>query len=244
MGFGVKIVESGVSVDTAADYQVVLSSDWPILKIAKIVPVNNPTPGALIYNHNLGYHPAFLPYADGLPPNANGQTAVTNLYFSNFYVDQNNLYYDPFASTINKGFVIIFEYDVVNTVFQAVTSQIPGLQNSTPSSEGLVVAAANSNIDTINPSNLQLTTNDRPMQVNSSGAATQSGTIPFTVNHGLGYTPVFLLYQLFGSNLYMGEAIVTATLNSLSFRGVQAPFPLGSTFYLILKDAFASGSGV
>lgn len=238
--FGIKVAQSGSDISNAADYQFVLDSDWPMLLIYKVVDVGSIASGAaqdtLVYSHGLDYAPPFLAFIDGQSPNSSGQVNLSNPAFTNFYSNSNGIYYNRFGPGLTKGFIVIFAYDIVNTSFQTKTTGIPGQNSSTPDANGLEIAAANSDLNTTNPNNFQLTTSDRPMQINSSGPLTQSGVEAIEVIHGLGYTPVWLLFQIIAGNLYPAECTVISTLDSLSFSGIQAP--LETCYYLILKDAF------
>ncbi len=245
MSYGLIATAGGVGVDKAADWQIALSSNWPLLKINAIVPVSvknaSPAIPPVIYTHNLGYAPAFMVIADGPSPNILvnqvGQTEA-NMTSSGFFVDTGHLYYDGFFPDFPKGFVIIFEYDIINRNdnFESITASQG--QPSGKNELGLEVAVKNHSITSANPKDIQLTTANRPFQIHMSGSINQRGVVPFTVHHGLGYLPICFVYQQNGDRLYLAEVKVSGTLDSLSFLGVQAEF--GTGFYLILKDAFTS----
>lgn len=243
MPAGFKAAQLGADVNTAPDYELVVSSEWPVLKILTIVPIAIPVVGAsdmLVYEHNLGYYPAFLAYADGGGQNTPGQVAITNLINQNFYVTQSGLFYSSFSSPMPKGFVIIFEYDVVNTVFNAPTQLSFGTPSSaTQNTNGLEISKSNFDIGSTNPDNIAFTTANRPLQVQSSGQINQTGTTAIPVPHNLGYPPVHFLYQLLnGNQLSLAEYKATADNETIYFSGVQSI--LGVCYYIILKDAFAS----
>jgi hypothetical protein len=245
MSFGFKASAGGVAIDKAADWQLALSSDWPLLKILAVVPVSvpNPSPAAdnLVYSHGLNYAPAFMVISDGPSPgidaNTLGQTEA-NMTSSGFYTTSSGLFYDGFFDPFPKGFVVIFEYDIVNTNFIAPVESASEGQPSTQNTIGLEIAAEHHDVSSTNPKDILLTTANRPMQVHMSGSFTQSGLTPVTLSHGLGYLPVYLIYQSLAGKLYLASARATATLQSVTFVGVQAE--LGLTYYLILKDAFTS----
>lgn len=240
--YGIKAVQAGTSVNTAADYQVILDSEWPTLKIAAIINCSVPNPNvaqdSLLYSHNLGYTPPFVAYIDGQSPNTTGQTCIANQLDNIFYTTNSGLYLSGFSTGFTKGFVIIFEYNILNTSFLApVDNSFPVPQTST-TQYGLEVAKTNFDIDTANPQNLGLTSLDRPMQIQVSGSAAQTTPSQVAIYHGLGYPPVYLIYQLNGNHLQVATANVIATPDVLSFGGIQGP--LETFYYLILKDAFVS----
>lgn len=245
MSYGLIATAGGVGVDKAADFQVALSSNWPILKIHAIVPISSinasPANPPVIYAHNLGYAPAFMVISDGPSPNiaanTSGQTA-TNMLNNGFFVDANNLYNDGFETDFAKGFVAIFEFDIINKVIVSPALSPSIGQTSGKNEIGLEVATSNHSVSSSNPRDIQLTTANRPMQIHMSGSFNQTGVTPVTIQHGLGYLPVCFIYQQLGSRLYNAAALVTGDLNSLTFRGVQAELDL--CYFIILKDAFNS----
>lgn len=58
---GVKVSQKGYDVTTAADYQLLFSSAWPLLKIERqeTVVITDIASDQVLYNHNLGYPPVF-----------------------------------------------------------------------------------------------------------------------------------------------------------------------------------------
>jgi hypothetical protein len=243
MTYGIVATSGGVSVDKASDAQIAFSSNWPILKIHAVVPVSvkNASPAfpPIIYTHNLGYAPAFMVVSDGPSPNilANklGQTEA-NMTSSGFFVDTTNLYYDGFFPDFPKGFVIIFEFDIINKVITSPVEFSSFGQPSGSNEVGVEIATQHHSVDSANPRDIQLTTANRPMQIHMSGSFNQKGVTPFTITHGLGYLPVCLVYAQLGNRVELAEVSISGDLNTLSFLGVQAEF--GTGFYLILKDAF------
>jgi hypothetical protein len=242
MSYGFKATAGGVGVDQAADFQLSLSSDWPLLKILAVVPTSviNPSPAnpPLIYSHGLNYAPAFMVFCDGVGPNIVANTAgqtEANMTSSGFYTTTDALFYDGFFPNVPKGFVVIFEYDPVNTIF---TAPVVLSSEGNPSTIGLETAFPNKDISSVNPKDIQFTTANRPMQIHMSGGFNQTNDVAVTISHGLGYLPVFLIYQYLAGKLYLAQARVTATLQDIAFTGVQAD--IGQAYYLILKDAFTS----
>lgn len=66
MAVVVKISRPGFSVLTAADSELSLSSELPMLKIAEVVTISVVVPqggsGSTSYAHGLGYEPAFMAF--------------------------------------------------------------------------------------------------------------------------------------------------------------------------------------
>lgn len=88
--YGIKISRTGVDVRTAADTDLVLSSEFVTPMIAKVIRFT--TPGSTA--HGMGYPPAFIGVkADG----AGGWESCTRGYFSGgvpaVYIDATNVTY-------------------------------------------------------------------------------------------------------------------------------------------------------
>lgn len=231
--YGLEIAEQGASVDTAADYQFILNTSWPLLRVAAAgsftIPGNDLN-FHTIYQHNLGFFPPFVIYENGDTNTKTGQSATDG--YNGFYCDTTRLsIFSGTGITSYTGYFIIFDYDISKTFNSNTFANTQMTQDKT--SLGFEVAAKNHNL--LGGSQPSFTTKNRPMAVHMSGPITTDSNGKFQLVHGLGYFPSYFVYGPSQTGISPVEAKVTATQNSIAFAGVQSPLA-GTYYYLILKD--------
>lgn len=244
---GIKVAQQGTNVATAADYQLIASTQWPLLTIvaqgAFSLPQLSGSDTAVIYEHDLGYTPAFIIYNTGPQfPNANlnqqGQSAI----FDNsnvFKTDNNKLYMTAGYANTFKGYFYIFKQDL-NAVINPTTAFGVPAQSTGSSSFGIEVAQKG---ETIQPGQLTSASNLHPMVIHMMGqVGTVDGSVlgSATIVHNLGYFPIVLLYDMTGGTAAFLEHRATAQLTSVSITGVQSALP-ATVAYIVLKDPLFQG---
>lgn len=100
---GLKVSQKGYDVNTAADYQLLFSSAWPLLKIESqgTVVLTDIANDQVLYNHNLGYPPLFWVFEQY--SNTSGMTGNNPqslpMHPSQFMVDSTELKYQGFGGS-------------------------------------------------------------------------------------------------------------------------------------------------
>lgn len=132
---GIKVSQKGYNVDTAADYELLFNSAWPLLKIESqgTVVITDIASDQVIYTHNLGYPPVFWVFEQS--GSTSGMTGNNHqslwLYPSQFMVNETELRFQGFggaslgARTI-RYFIFRLPIDVAYTapiINESATSQ-------------------------------------------------------------------------------------------------------------------------
>jgi hypothetical protein len=107
--YGIKVTEAGYDVASATDLQMILKSDYTLLKVAFSGSVS--TTGSVEISHNLGYRPQFLAYF-----NYSTEMNICNgVFHSSYYnyngiarVDTSKLYVNTIGSG-NVHYYIFYE---------------------------------------------------------------------------------------------------------------------------------------
>lgn len=115
--YGIKISEQGYDVKTAADINLILKTDFTLLKVAASGTVNISQPaGTAEVTHSLGYKPQFLVYA--LSQYVGDPDTVTFMETSNpifefvgafASVDDNKLYIYADSNVVSCYYFIFYE---------------------------------------------------------------------------------------------------------------------------------------
>lgn len=269
--YGVKTTQQGVSVDLASDFQQNLNSSWPTLEVyTEIVVDKNISTNAsgnltvVIYEHKLGYIPAFQWVA-----------AVDQDFEYNISATHDQIifyrptYFPPYEINL-KGVLRIFNWDLTQEFLAESTSISSELPK--PSSYGISILNQDArDIESDQYQDFTLHSGAKSLAIHSSGLAYSPATSGvYTITHALGYMPSYQLYymQIIGQVIsgpedfptpekiradltkvratqigYMngnldgnsGDFISQGTVRDLTLRGAQAVYA-GVISYVIFKD--------
>ena len=271
--YGIVISQQGLDVDRAADYQKVLDSRWKFLNIAveKTIDVTiSVTSGANgfytfpIYEHKLGFLPAFEFFVSSATKETNGQTNVLyNGYLSAhglIRADSQKLYCTVFYSDGYPvemrlvGKLRIFALDIL-TEYQAPQIPVTTTQPSPPSRYGAKFVDLNLGTTDIEDEGMYgftLNTRGKQMSIHKHGTVRASGGL-LTVVHNTGYPPSYMVCYMeeragwtgFYKYPHIEDVVVgglttsyylaTPTATDITFKGIQSTIQ-GRFGYIILKD--------
>ncbi len=259
MAFGMKASQLGYDVNTAADYQLLYSSEWPLLKIEAqgTVTITDMGSDQVLYTHNLGYCPLFWIYevvGGNSYPVGNTTPRITTAQFG---VNSTELkYFNNFASsgayTIRY---VIFRLDLESTFTAQTINLSPGSQ-TVIDGYGIKIAGPGKDIDSTDYRDFTVHSSTRSPMVHSVQAKTLSTsdpTNPFygagayseTWTHDLGYKPMYFIFiklTTFGMGLgyYCGMQGDGSGNQFLDFIGttlrVSSAFSGDIVSVVILKD--------
>lgn len=208
MTWGMKASQLGYDVTTAADYQLLYSSEWPLLKIEAqgTVTITNLAADQVLYTHNLGYVPMFWIFdtsggSGGLDGNLD-----TYAFGPGFGANSTNLKYfgDGFTAGTRTIRYYIFRLDL-DTSFTAPTINLSPGSQTIVDGYGIKVAGPGKDVSSTDYRDFVVHTNTRsPMvhMVESKVLSTSSPSDPFfsapaykgTWTHNLGYSPLYFAF--------------------------------------------------
>jgi hypothetical protein len=249
--YGVALAEQGIPITQASDDQKVLDSRWYTLDILDepnfSLNVNRTPSGTTdtfittVYQHNLGYPPAF------------DYIQNTFTYSGNFFVeaayylvsDANNIYLIAGALLANGGYSFVLDIQLrIYTVNITQTYQAPIVQATTVSNnqsvsygaEFLNGSGGDLSLGQPPAQEIAFSTSMRPLTILQTGTATNApalaylpGTIPLP--YSTPYPPLFQLAQYFpaipgvsGSltNAIYSQISTYPIVGSLSFAGSRS----------------------
>lgn len=251
MAEGIKIAIQGVDARTAPDYQLLFNSDWPTLKVVKnaelvaSIAANSPSGLVPLYNHGLGYPPAFLPYS---------LSSGAQLPAANIGCDAQSIYFlnpgNTAPALVDIG-ILIFALDLT-TNYTAPNIQTGGVSNAhSPRNFGVKIAKsgfdANSNTDLRDFAVHSASRGPLVHAVSTGGILVPTGQQlggqninGFSYTHNLPYSPIFFAYlNSFGTKsvwtLVNGFTGTTAVGNTITVTDLGTA-SLGSI--VTLKDPF------
>lgn len=247
---GIRVALPGTDVSTAPDYNLVFSSDWPNLKIIDNPMISMPTTPAgniIIYTHNLGFIPAFIPFI-GLPNTAEltiPLDSINNLA-QNILVDTENIYFTGETPPANLG-LLIFAIDITQPFIAPIIntgSSGPAVNNSNVQ-YGIRVAKAGYDVANPDVRKFILRSDCRSPMVHAVAPGQVQSPGGYSYTHDLPYNPIFFAYQqnTQGSQQW---CLVTSNIANIKTQGstiildngigsVGVPF---SASIVILQDPF------
>lgn len=260
MTFGMKASQLGYDVETAADYQLLYSSEWPLLKIEAqgTVTINDLGVNQVIYTHNLGYCPMFWIYdtsgsSSGMAGNLGLTYAVS---IATFGVNETELkYFTNFAGSGPRTIrYIIFRLNL-DTPFTAQTINLSPGSQTLIDGYGIKVAGPGKSITSTDYRDFTVHSNTRSPMVHSVSAKTISTSSPGdpyyspgymeTWSHDLGYKPMYFPYiksasYIPGTGYYCGMLGDGSGNQLLDFSGTTIRVHSGATgdkvSIVIMKD--------
>lgn len=257
---GIKLALPGIDADKASDADLIFSSSWPVMQIAKqvFIPSSNASfTGNLapMYQHKLGFNPAFIPYgnsgATSGGSSANKVQLYANISRQNLCIDDQYLYFiQPGGAT---GFpstgLLIFNIDLEKLFIAPDIA--PGFSSNLANAKDWGIKIAKENYDVYDQ-------DLRHFIIHSSARSplihavipglTQSngdGTYSFSYIHSLPYKPMFTAYVKTPNtkntyvliNGYAGLSTNGNTLKITTSSQQQCSF-------VILKDPFLINDAV
>lgn len=264
---GIIVTEQGTSVQKSADFQRVLDSRTPLLEIHEVVDLNTSiTIPAFtgtkffrkVYDHNLGYIPAFEWFAADL------RNLGTDYAFWRIGLDETSVYVvDDGSGGITLplvGKLVIYSRDLTTSFASSTTAATPS--SSSKTEYGMKNVEEGKRIDSNEYSDFTIHTETKALSIHMSGTIKSDETNEYTpqVVHKLGYMPTYLLYDINDKDSYFANTTgknriayivgpqykaflngytlpmrVYANINKITFYGVQAVY-VGILGYIIFKD--------
>jgi hypothetical protein len=241
-GLGIKLSQKGYNVDTAADYQLAFSSEWPLLKIEAqgSFTISNGSVNQTIVTHSLGYNPMFWvtdtsetgrSYSVGRASSA--KINATELAWRG--AD------DGKPSTPVSGYYYIFRYNM-RTNFTAEIIETVAAPRTIDGNFGLKVSKPNKDVKSTDLRDFVVTPECLSPQIHKTQFGDFTGPVfQETITHNLGYYPIYFFYIKDSTGYYKmisaldQQAVATATTTTVTVSGVSTP---GSWFVAIFKDPY------
>lgn len=218
--WGMKASQLGYDVTTAADYQLLYSSQWPLLKIESqgTVTINDLGADQVIYTHNLGYAPMFWifdvsgsnggyagNFTPAVLPESFGVNGTELKYFSNFV-----------GSGSHTIRYYIFRLDL-DTAFTAPTINLSPGSATILDNYGIKIAGPGKDVGSTDYRDFVVHSNTRSPMVHKVQAQTITGSdnsfyspgYSATFTHDMGYNPLFFAFvkgnfTIAGTGYYVG----------------------------------------
>lgn len=215
---GIRITQTGIGVDKAADYQKTMDERWPVVEMAFMGIVNGTysdttfgtkknAAGTIyhipIYHHGLGYVPGFRLIQISATINNFGNSLAFDVF-----ADEQDIYAVIFPSPANSPvafnfnyFLAVYNRDLTKTFSAPVDIVVPA-DTSGPSEYGIKIAhgsqAAAMNVDDKSQYSLNSNAKSLAYQAHGIQPAETSGTYngSLIVQHFLGYPPTYFIAQM------------------------------------------------
>lgn len=241
MSAGIKVSRQGYDVNKASDKQLAFSSEWPLLPIeaeGTFDVTNGTSYDESIYTHGLGYVPVFMYWLE-----VSGKLyQISDFIFPNVWIDDTELYIDDYflssSGTLHWKIFrrdLLTNYDSGNLISTDATEEDSG-------DIGILVSQPSKSVWSNDKRDFSVRSDTRQLMIHMTGY-TSSGTLTGTIEHDLGYQPMYWFYgentnrNPSGSYSLIQQAddfTVTATTTELSWRLYTPP---GINWaYLIFKD--------
>ena len=199
---GIKIVQRGLDVDTAADYQTVLDTRYPVLEFTDYtIDVNIPTP-----NTN-GYHTirlrdneyGFVAGAEWYPDTTSVASYDILVTKRGFYATKLFIVGDPDPSGRLRGRLRVYNANFDKPYKSNVVAFPPdqASKNTGIGFKALDISEPKSDIMSNKGIKFNLNTDFKAMSIHMIGAAYPEQTLAYiNIVHSLGYLPTFLVWQV------------------------------------------------
>lgn len=210
MDFGAKVSQPGFDVETAADFQLLLNSSWPILKIDYSASFSiDVSQDRVLYTHNLGYVPMFIVFrADSGAYGITGQSS--SLEANTVGADETEIKFFGNGGSTSFSDYRLYVYRLpISTDFLAPSLDLEPSQQSQPSENyGMKISKVGKSIDStdlrdyvIHSSAISPTIHQVGFGVTNEPAEFFGvGAFQFAVQHNLGYIPLVFFYVNSGTN--------------------------------------------
>lgn len=212
--YGIQVSQQGIPVERAADYQMVLDSNWKFLDVAydmsvdMLINITGPTNGFYvipIFQHSLGYLPAFEFMVSSLTADGSNSKVLfsdVRQVLQNIRADSKNV----FASFVYVGNPIsirlvgrlrVFALDIL-TEYQAPTVTPLGAAEPRGSRYGakfLDLNKGNGDIEDETMYPFTLNTRGKQISIHKHGTKYAASSV-LTLQHDVGYPPTFMLAKI------------------------------------------------
>lgn len=248
--YGIKVSQRGFDVKTAADYQMVFSSSWPLLKIHSqgSFTINDTTQDVTIATHNLGYVPMFWVFDTSAwqdPLDANRSKIASPSESSYLAMNSTDLKWQGLTRAGGgspgtlTGYYFIFRYDLLTT-FTAPIFQSSGATIGAVGDYGLKASLSGKSINSADLRDYSVHSSARSPMIHMTG--NYALTASQTITHNLGYPPMFFVYvkqDLWGDGRYQmantaDDSSISATNTTLTITMLLGG--TGTVAYAIFKD--------
>ncbi len=238
---GVKTSLKGYDVNTCADYELLFSSSWPVLKIEAqgTYTINDASIDQDIYTHNLGYVPMFFGYE------VSGNTSYLNIKNTYFSATSTKLRWLGGTEGHPAGSITmcyyIYRYSM-STNFTANSIKTSSTSKNVINDCGVKISKDGKNITSTESRDFVLHSSYRTLQIHKTVAFTESSTgWGRTISHYLGYEPLFLFYfeSLPGNMVLIPEAHQEFLTNADATNVEVGGIPTGNGFVCIFKDPWS-----
>lgn len=239
--FGIRISRFGFDVKDTADFQTILNSSWPVLKVeyaASVTFTCNGSANTTIYTHNLGYAPVFQVFSlrdqlqYGFVPGGAGYDAM-GITGS----DSSKIYANWPAGTYTV-YLYVYRQDLAASFAAPNIDIVTRVTGGFGTDFGLKVAKIGKDITSTDLRDYVIHSGTQELGV---AQVTQTNVSPagtWTVTHNLGYKPAWLFFEAGGTaGSYEVYNLVrtTADNNQIVFRGAGAALS-GVYSAVIFKD--------
>ena len=243
MGDGITISQEGIDVNEALDAQKVLDSRWRYFEIAFEQKVSiradnpGPTPDTVVFEHNLGFLPAFTCYNitdDKYSGSGFSLTEVAGVYSTptkiGFTVG------GDFSGSI-EALLRIYNVPILEEYEAPIVRTLPS-KSIVPSRYGIKITDSG-NFGQQELSKYTLNTKGKSLAIQKTGrVATVGGKA--TVTHNLGFPPSYLVTEILSGYIAPIDpefipALSEANKSTITFRGAQAALQ-GDFAYIIFKE--------
>lgn len=214
--FGIKTSQSTFDVEETADFNLLMSSAFPLLKVAKIGHTTiSGTANSVVYNHGLGYEPMFLIFdSSGTPvsgKNAFKSYGVVYNGSAGGYLAVNSTNLQFFTLGVGSGDVsftyVVFRQKLTEN-FRSTKLSGNSRQTLVDNDFGIKVAKEGKSVDSDDLRDYALHSNTRSPLINSvvhgslstATAHAVAGATGLVDQHDLGYTPLAYFYINYGAN--------------------------------------------
>jgi len=252
--FGIRVAQKEYSADNAADYQLLFTSEWPLLKIEKqgSVTIADKSQDVTIATHDLGYAPMFLVYAvGGLFGDMGTNTVLLTGYPAR--ISATDLKWFGSYDGVSSGAITIYYYIFRYPMTQNYTADILSQSAASPESggdQGFKMAMDGKTAKSTDLRDFVVHTDARNLQIQKSFNKLFTGT-GWTENipHGLTYEPFFLFYMKDtygyggGTILNYWELVGAGDQERKAYADTSyvrcTAIPKGEIFVAIFKDPYA-----
>lgn len=253
--YGITASQEGIDLKEATDAQKTLDSRWRYMDILQEEVVSfGATSGIFprtnIYKHDLGFVPAFDVY--NTTTNSYIPSAVTSLAANGIFADNTYVFYvgewDAFSEYTNSNAIIrIYNIPITEEYSTSVTRTLTkGKSTSSRYGVKILNPKKSGELKDNEMTGFSLNTGSKGLAVHQTGTvmATPLVTWAFTIQHGLGNTPIFMTATCADNKSYVSpittdflqELSQATSSTQLSFKGAQASIPAGRYAYIIFKE--------
>ena len=253
---GIKVSQPNKDVENAADFELLLSSSFPLLKIHDTGTINVSSESSQDVVHGLGYPPMFLVYRDWRSTSNSIVRGDFSTFASYTGLCNSNILRIANNSTSNGTYRYYIFRQPINQDFTGSTASLDDSQTSSVDRDyGIKVSKPGSTTDSSDLRDYAIHSGTRSPIIHSTQHETKTSSGDFdamtsTLTHNLGYTPLGFAYyrtEEFNSNFYnivtdsAGAGGPAFFLGENTIELTVSPIDSGSTvdFSLVcLKDPF------